>query len=298
MNRYNFLSKNILAFFLVAIFFGAMILFSGCGNEAEINKLKEEISQKDSEITVLNQTIEKLNAENDVYEDEGGHKITVIGGRILERENDILVYSLPDRKGFAIWLQNDVPYSGENVFRLSKRAILVNTEYKAVYSCIGFMAIKLDSGNLDTSGNATGASYKEFATQLNGTTTLVNAKYSFDNNMLTTNIATSELIQVNADEIRDVTNSELVNFVDKQTNTGANIWFVKLYVKDGVDPYNYQPAEGEEHGTADGDCVSVFIMDKITLSNSSSISKCISIDNRKAGEEEETKVYSIRIRAQ
>ena len=307
MINYKNATKNGLLISLVMMLTFVFLMLSGCGNSEEVKKLKDEIAVKDGEIATLNQTIEKFSAEDDEYIDDEGHKINVIGGRISERESDILIYSLANKKGFAVWLQNGVPYSGENVIKVSKASIQSNTEYKALYTCVGFMALQLENGNLNISGNTTGATFGDFEEQLTGTTQIMSVKYSFVNGSgrLDTNMEASDMIQIDTNEIGELTNVAPVNYINKEVvaNKGK-IWFIKLYIKDGVDPYSFDPYENfdeEEDDEADLEnadhaCVSVFIMEKKVLSTGESILDCISIQNQKSGDNAESKTFSIRIK--
>ena len=201
-----------------------------------------------------------------------------------------------------------MPYSGENVMVLSKSSIKGDVEYKAIYSCVGFLAVRPSLGTLDVQGNADRITFKQFKDTSNisiQNDILLSVKYSFEAGRgFETNLTASTIIQLDTDEIVEVSGNGKINFADLYVNTG-DVWFVKLYIKDGVDPYNYT-AETDENADDDDEadavvespddaCVTVFIMGKQTLGENSFVNKCFSIQNQKT-EGAESKTFSIRLK--
>ena len=292
--------KDIFVYTLLLFFLGATALFVGCGNNADVAKLKEEIAQKDEEIASLNQTIEHFTAENDEYTTESGYKVSVIGGRIIEKDDEIYIHTIKDKKGFAIWEQNGEPYSGENVLILPKSSIKADVEYKAIYSSVGFLVVHPSLGDLNTRTNADRMSFGDFMSSTNiagNPDILMSVKYSFEAGRgFETNLTSSNIIQLEADEIASATGDGGINFVDFYVNSNyGSVWLVKLYIKDDIDPYINTTDEESSTFNPDEDNVTVFVMEKITLGENNFLNRCFSIQNQKT-ENLESKTFSLRIK--
>ena len=315
------MTKKQTAFRLCTAFLSMVFIFmfTGCGNNAEIENLKNQLSEKDAELATLNKQLDYYTSENDSYTLENEAVVTVIGGKVQSvTEQFLTLVTISGKIGFSVWKKNDEVVSGENVLNVRLEGIERDVTFTAIYNCIGIMAV---IGNL--SNDKTVKTINQFKNSIN-TDPIFKAYYSYD----PTNTSQPCTFDGNGGEDRfciDELNKSPDIYCYKLSNSANVISFFKIFLPDGVAPAEKfdnstteevtEPVSGEDEQTAqepvnydlfdeegqqrrnynDNDAL-VFWMNTQEIDLSKNANVCVSISNQLAGTLSDTKKISILIK--
>ncbi len=297
MTKYKFHLSFIWA--LVALMSLVSFVFSGCSGGGD-SKLKQELAEKDTQISTLTQQLEFYTSENDSYTTESGHILTIEGGKIASVDDTIItIKTLEGKSGFSVWKKDGKVFSGENTIKISIDTIEENATYTALYNCVGIMAVK--EGNLSIEkavkplGEFNYSSLLKACYEFAPNNANQKSTYKIIGNDIT---YTSSIFSCDEFDKNEVLNCYTASIANSQVS------FFKIFLPDNVDPYNVISNElgddvplfnesGEQQRTFKNDDALIYWMNTQDVGTKVNASVCVSLTNQKEGSEAESTKVSI-----